>query len=173
MYLSEGGDRVIWYWFRYAIWHKQKLWLLEIKAVLLLIAYYNNYCDKPKWCSLETTQSFIYFPLLSLVFLFFCLAKLQLSTSLVSRLQLVLLQNLRVLLLLLLLLLTLSLCLQGTLSSSLVLLVYLFTVCVFRAGKRGFYLLSLWLLWHIVCLTCDSSCSRCSPVLVCSCFIVW
>lgn len=71
MYLSEGGDRVIWYWFRYAIWHKQKLWLLEIKAVLLLIAYYNNYYDKPKWCSLETTQSFIYFPLLSLVFLFF------------------------------------------------------------------------------------------------------
>lgn len=73
-------------------------------------------------------------------FVVFSLAKLQLSTSLVSRLQLVFLQNLRVLLLLLLLL-TLSLCLLGTLSSSLVLLVYLFTVCVFRAGKRGFFLL--------------------------------
>lgn len=100
----------------------------------------------------------------------FPLAKLQLSSSSFSRLQLVLLQKLRVLFLLL----TFSLSLLGTLSSLLVLLIYLFIVCVFCAAKRGFCLLSLWLQWHIVCLTWDSAfgfkfassrCSRCSLCL--------
>lgn len=113
----------------------------------------------------------IYFSVTDLSYLF-PLTKLQLSSSSVSRLQPVLLQKLRVLLLLLFL--TLSLSLQGTLSSLLVLLIYLFIVCVFRAAKRGFCLFSLWLQWHIVCLTCDSSfsfkfassrCCRCSLCL--------